>query len=58
MEANARLKTLGRVMKMSEGPLSGLTPTEKAAGNIISPARMAISVSMRAICMAERAKLV
>ena len=38
--------TFGKVMKMSEGPLSGCTPTEKAAGNIIRPANTAITVSM------------
>ena len=32
-------------MKISDGPLSGLTPTEKAAGNIIKPAKMAIAES-------------
>ena len=31
MKANARLNTLGRVMKMSDGPLSGWIPTEKGA---------------------------
>jgi len=32
--------------KRSEGPLSGCTPTEKAAGKIINPANTAITVSM------------
>ena len=58
MEANAWLNTLGRVMNTSEGPLSGLTPTEKAAGKIISPARMAMQVSITAICTADFARLV
>ena len=40
-------------MKMSDGPASGFTPTENAAGKIISPAIMAIRVSMRAICEAD-----
>ena len=37
---------------MSEGPLSGDTPTEKAAGNIIRPASTATSKSMMEICKA------
>ena len=45
-------------MKMSEGPLSGFTPTEKAAGNIISPARIATIQSMKAICDADLVRLV
>ena len=56
--AKAFWKTLGRVMKMSDGPLSGLTPTEKAAGKIISPASMAMSESMMPICHAERERSV
>ena len=55
---NARWNTFGRVMKMSDGPLSGSTPTEKAAGKIISPAKMAMAESSRAICVAERSRLV
>ena len=45
MVLKACWNTLGSVMKMSEGPLSGLMPTEKAAGKIMSPAKMAIMVS-------------
>ena len=56
--AKACWNTLGRVMKMSEGPLSGFTPTEKAAGNIMSPARMATTQSMTAICVADFVRLV
>ena len=58
IEANACWKTLGRVMKMSDGPLSGLMPTENAAGKIIRPARMAMKVSMAMMLAAERTKLV
>ncbi len=50
--------TLGSVMKMREGPLSGFTPTLNAAGNIISPARTAITVSMTEICTADFSRLV
>ena len=46
MLPKASWNTFGKVMKMSEGPLSGCTPTEKAAGNIIKPANTAITVSM------------
>ena len=45
-------------MKMSEGPLSGLTPTENAAGNIIRPAKMATMLSITPICMADLVRLV
>ena len=41
--------TFGKVMNINAGPLSGFTPTEKAAGNIIKPARIAIMVSIPAI---------
>ena len=58
MPEKACWKTFGNVMKMSDGPLSGLTPTENAAGKIISPARMATKVSMIPICTAERSRLV
>ena len=58
MLEKAWLKTLGRVMKMSDGPLSALTPTEKAAGKIISPARMATTQSMTPICTADDTRLV
>lgn len=51
--ANACWNTLGRVMKMSDGPLSGLTPTLNAAGKIMSPARIATSVSMTAMFTAD-----
>ena len=51
--AKACWNTLGSVMNISDGPLSGLTPTEKAAGNIMSPARMATRQSMTAICDAD-----
>ena len=37
--------TLGRVMKMREGPLSGSTPKEKQAGKMMSPAISATKVS-------------
>src|SRR5574344_2774608 len=58
IDANACWKTLGKVMNTSDGPLSGLTPTENAAGNIMRPARMAIMVSMMDICTADFSKLV
>ena len=58
MPAKAWLNTLGRVMKMSEGPLSGFTPTEKAAGKIISPASTATAVSTSDTCRAELSRLV
>ena len=45
--------TFGSVMNISDGPLSGCTPTENAAGNIINPARMAINESSSAICVAD-----
>ena len=57
-DANAWLKTFGKVMKMSEGPLSGDTPTEKAAGKIIKPANTATSKSMMEICKALLKRLV
>ena len=41
---------MGRVTKISDGPLSGETPTDAAAGNIIKPAKIAITVSRTAIC--------
>ena len=44
--------TLGSVMKIRLGPLSGLTPNVKQAGKMISPALMATKVSstqMRAL---------
>ena len=41
-----------------EWPESGSTPTEKAAGKIMSPAMMAINVSMSAICVADFSRLV
>ena len=37
--------TLGSVMKIRLGPLSGLTPNVKQAGKMISPALMATKVS-------------
>ena len=46
------MNTFGSVMNTSDGPLSGLMPTAAAAGKIISPAMMAISVSSVAICAA------
>ena len=58
MEPKACWNTLGSVMKMSDGPESGLTPTENAAGKIIRPARMATSESMTPIWMAELVRLV
>ena len=58
MAEKACWKTLGSVMKMSDGPESGLTPTEKAAGKIISPARMATMESMTPICTADFVRLV
>ena len=50
--------TFGRVMKISEGPLSGFTPTEKAAGKIISPARIATTESIMPIWTAEPVRFV
>ena len=58
MKAKACWNTLGKVMKMSDGPLSGCTPTEKAAGKIISPANSAIRKSIKAICEADCSKWV
>ena len=58
MPLKACWNTLGSVMKMSEGPLSGSTPTEKAAGNIMRPARMATTQSMMAICEAAFVRFV
>ena len=46
MSPNAIWKIFGRVMKTSVGPVSGLTPTESAAGKITSPARIATHVSI------------
>ena len=50
---NAWWNTLGNVINMSEGPLSGLTPTEKAAGKIISPASRATMKSITLMLIAE-----
>ena len=58
MAENAWLKTFGRVMNTSDAPLSGLTPTEKAAGKIIRPARIAMNESTNEICTAEVSRLV
>ena len=58
MEENACWNTFGNVMKMSDGPLSGFTPTEKAAGNIMRPAKIATRQSMIAICDADFVKFV
>ena len=58
MAPKACWKTLGSVMNISDGPLSGLTPTENAAGKIIIPARIATTLSMTEICTAEPARLV
>ena len=58
MLPKASWNTFGKVMKMSEGPLSGCTPTEKAAGNIIKPANTAITVSMVTIRVADFNRLV
>ena len=55
---NAWWNTLGNVINMSEGPLSGLTPTEKAAGKIISPANKATKKSMMLMLTAEAVRLV
>ena len=55
--AKASLNTLGSVMNISDGPESGLTPTEKAAGNIINPARMAMSESMTTMLTADFMRL-
>ena len=52
IEPNASWKTLGRVMNINDGPESGLMPTEKAAGNIMSPASIATSMSINAIWQA------
>jgi hypothetical protein len=40
-------------MNISDGPLSGCMPTEKAAGKIISDAKIATIVSIVAICHAD-----
>ncbi len=53
MPEKACWNTLGRVMNTSEGPLSGFTPTAAAAGNIISPARIATTQSISATCVAD-----
>ena len=50
--------TLGRVMNISDGPLSGRTPTEAAAGKIIIPASMATRKSITLIWIADDASLV
>ena len=50
--------TFGSVIKINDGPLSGLTPTEKAAGKITNPARIATKKSMIPICMAEVVRFV
>lgn len=45
----ASWNTLGRVMKMSEGPTSSgerLIPALKTAGKMMKPARIAMAVSM------------
>ena len=55
--AKASLKTLGSVMNISDGPESGLTPTEKAVGKIINPAIMAMSVSMATMLTADFMRL-
>ena len=36
-------------MNIKEGPLSGFTPTENAAGKIINPAKTATKVSINPI---------
>ena len=46
MLPNACWKTLGKVMKSKLGPASGLIPTEKAAGKMIIPAKIATNVSI------------
>ena len=38
-------KTLGKVIKIRLGPLSGFTPNEKHAGKMIRPATIATNVS-------------
>ena len=38
---------MGRVVKTSDAPASGLMPKEKAAGKMMMPARMATSVSAK-----------
>ena len=58
MPPKASWKTFGRVMNISDGPLSGLTPTLNAAGKIISPARIAINVSIMPHCIAEPVRFV
>ena len=45
------LNTLGRVMKIRFGPLSGLMPKAKQAGKIISPETNATKVSRMAMLM-------
>jgi hypothetical protein len=43
-----RLKRLGRVMKISRGPLSALTPKAEQAGKMIRPEATATKVSSAA----------
>ncbi len=46
-------KTLGNVIKIKLGPLSGLIPKEKHAGKIINPATTATNVSNMATFVAS-----
>ena len=45
-------------MNISDGPLSGLTPTEKAAGKMIRPANSATIKSITLIFTAADVRLV
>ena len=47
-----RLKIEGRTSKTSLGPASASIPNEKTAGNIITPAKTATSVSSKAVVVA------
>ena len=51
-------KTFGSVMKTKGGPASGLIPTEKAAGKITNPAKIATNVSIIDTWMAVFVKFV
>ena len=51
-------KTLGSVMNSRLGPASGWMPTEKAAGKIMKPARMATIVSIHPTLSAVLGRLV
>ena len=48
-----KTNTLGKVIKIKLGPLSGLIPNEKHAGKIINPAIIATKVSSTATFVAS-----